>query len=167
MQIFPYTVPCNCKPVDGCSSKGITVCNSENELREAYIFALEHSESKEVIIEKYIQNNGIGFSVWYIVDNGMIHLNLTGDKYVVDPFKNTSLISAASIYPSKYTKKYIESIDTNVRTLMSSLGVKNGVFFMQALIDDDKIYFHEMGIRLSGAYIKLQRQLMVLTTDDD
>jgi len=36
--------------------------------------------------------------------------------------------------------------------MFKSIGLANGTFFMQALVDqeDDQIYFHEMGLRLSG-----------------
>ena len=36
--------------------------------------------------------------------------------------------------------------------MFESIGLANGTFFMQALVDqdDDQIYFHEMGLRLSG-----------------
>ena len=144
------TYPVIVKPVDGCSSKGITVCNNDDELRKAYKYALTYSQCKDVIIEKYIQNNCDGLSVRYIANDGSLYLSLIGDRYVVDPFSRTSLISAAAIFPSKYTELYIETIDANVRKMFQGLGIKNGTFFMQALIDEDKIYFHEMGLRLSG-----------------
>jgi len=141
------------KPVDSSGSRGITVCYSEYEVRKAYIHALSYSKSKRVIIEKYIENNGEGLSVWYIVCNGEASLSLTGDKYVIDPVHKTALTSAVTIYPSKYTEEYIETIDANVRDMVMSIGLRNGVFFLQALIDNGKIYFHEMGLRLSGGLI--------------
>ena len=42
------------KPVDGCSSRGITVCHNDEELSHAIDFALSQSLSSNVIIEKYI-----------------------------------------------------------------------------------------------------------------
>lgn len=141
------------KPVDSSGSRGITVCNSEDEVRKAYACALTFSKSKSVIIEKYIQNNGDGLSVWYIASNGIAHLSLTGDKYIIDPFYKTALTAGVTLYPSKHTKKYIETIDANVKKMVMSVGLKDGVFFLQALVDEGKIYFHEMGLRLSGGLI--------------
>ena len=39
--------------------------------------------------------------------------------------------------------------------MFKSIGIKNGTMFMQALVDQDtkQIYFHEMGLRLSGGLI--------------
>lgn len=141
------------KPVDSSGSRGITVCYSEDEVRKAYAHALSYSKSKNVIIEKYIQNNGDGLSVWYIASDGEAYLSLTGDKYVIDPVNRTALTSAATLYPSKYTKQYIDTIDSNVREMVMSIGLKDGVFFLQALVDEGNIYFHEMGLRLSGGLI--------------
>lgn len=141
------------KPVDSSGSRGITVCTSADEVRRACAYALSFSKSNSVIIEKYIQNEGDGLSVWYIASNGEAHLSLTGDKYVIDPVNNTALTSAATLYPSKYTEEYIDTIDANVKEMVMSIGLVDGVFFLQALIEEGNIYFHEMGLRLSGGLI--------------
>lgn len=142
--VFPVIV----KPVDGCSSKGLTVCYSEEDLDKAYMMALEYSESKKVVVEKYIQNRGVGVSVRYIAENGNLHLSLMGDRFVTAPGEvmTTNLV----IYPSIYTEYYKANIDENVKRMFQSIGIKNGVLFMQALPEGDNIYFHEMGLRLSG-----------------
>ena len=143
---FPVIV----KPVDGCSSKGITVCEKESELETAYNEALKYSESKKVVVEKYIQNKGVGVSVRYIIENGNFHLSLMGDRYVTDPYGKKALTTNVVIYPSKYTEYYQKSIDQNVQKMFKKIGIQNGVLFMQALPEDGEIYFHEMGLRLSG-----------------
>ena len=138
------------KPVDGCSSKGLTVCEKAEELEEAYHEALQYSESKKVVVEKYIQNQGLGVSVRYIIENGNYHLSLMGDRYVTDPYNKTALTTNVVIYPSKYTEYYIDTINKNVQDMFRSIGICNGVLFMQALPEEGELYFHEMGLRLSG-----------------
>ncbi len=138
------------KPTDGCSSKGITVCYAEDELKSAYQTALGFSRCGKIIVEKYIQNGGVGTAVRYIVCNGELYLTLTGDSYVVDPINRTALISALTVYPSKFTAAYQKDIDEKVKNMFKRLGVINGVLFMQALPENSSIYFHEMGLRLSG-----------------
>lgn len=86
------------KPVDGHSSKGVSVCYTEEELKSAYNFALEYSSSKNIIVEKYIQNYGLGLSAWYIVNNSKIFLSLVGDRYIVDPSDGATLICALSLF---------------------------------------------------------------------
>ncbi len=138
------------KPVDGCSSKGISVCYSGDELKQAYDEALEFSESERVIVEKYIENGGTVTSVRYIANDGKLYLSLTGDTYIVDPYHRTALISAVTIFPSKHTDMYVKDIDERVQAMFETIGIKNGVLFMQSLTEGNHLYFHEMGLRLSG-----------------
>lgn len=138
------------KPVDGCSSKGITVCYTEKELKEAYNKALTFSQSGNIIVERYIQNGGIGVAVRYIINNGDFYFSLAGDNYVVDPIKRTAFISALAAYPSKFTADYTNNINEKVISMFKRIGIKNGVLFMQALPENGNIYFHEMGFRISG-----------------
>lgn len=134
------------KPVDSCSSKGLTVCHNNEDLKQAYSYALENSESNKVIIEKYINNGGYVASSRYIASNGQIHLSLVGDRYVVD---GDTLITAFHVFPSKQTEIYLEEVNPKVIRMYESLGINNASFFMQAVPEDD-FYFHEMGLRLSG-----------------
>ncbi len=145
-----FEYPVIVKPVDGCSSKGIEVCFSWGQIKEAYANAIRFSQKKKVIIEKYIENGGIVTSVRYIAHDGNLYLSLTGDTYVVDPIHRKALISALTVYPSKYTNMYLEEIDPKVKEMFKSIDIRNGVLFMQSLPDNNNIFFHEMGFRLSG-----------------
>ncbi len=139
------------KPVDSSSSRGITIVYNREELIIAYKEALKFSNKEHVLVEKYISND-CAFAVRYIAYNGEIHLLLTNDRYVVDPIERKALVGYVAVYPSKLNEKYMKTIDPNVRIMFKKLGIKNGAFFMQALVDPDdgQIYFHEMGLRLSG-----------------
>jgi biotin carboxylase len=138
------------KPVDGSSSKGISVCENEQELRKAHPVALAFSKAKRVLVERFIDNGWVGLSARYIICDGEYFLSLVGDRYVVDAKTRQSLIGAAAFFPSKYTDQYIRDIDANVQRMFKSIGIENGTLFMQALVENDKIFFHEMGLRLSG-----------------
>ena len=145
---FPIIV----KPVDGNSSQGISVCSNVDQVKAAYETAIKHSESKKSIIEKYIDNVGIGVNVRYVAHNKKLHLVLVGDTYTVDPFERTALINAVGIYPSKYTREYIANIDENVKNMFESIGIDHTSLFLQGIYDEG-IYFHEMGLRLSGGLL--------------
>lgn len=138
------------KPVDGASSRGVGVCYSEDQLRKNYKKAMENSARGKVIIEQYIDNGGIVTSIRYIACKGELYLSLTGDTYVVDPINRTALISALTVYPSKYTSYYIDNIDAKAKEMFKSIQFKNGVLFMQSLPQENELFFHEMGLRLSG-----------------
>ena len=141
------------KPVDGCSSKGISVCKSAGEVREAYKKAMDASTCKRIIAEKFIENGGELFGVRYLLRDGEAYPYFIMDTYVADPVGRTSLISAFTYGPSKYMKYYMEHMDANVRKMLKGMGLQNGTAFIQSLPYKGKIYFHEMGYRLSGGML--------------
>jgi len=142
------------KPTDACSSKGLSICKNENELKAAVPYAVSASETGHFIVEKCITSD-YGFGCRYIASDGEIKLSATCDRYTVDEFDGKAHISAAAIFPSKKTAEYIKEIDPKVISMFKSIGLTNGTFFMQALVDqeDGQIFFHEMGLRLSGGLI--------------
>ncbi|MBQ1733404.1 MAG: ATP-grasp domain-containing protein [Lachnospiraceae bacterium] len=149
------------KPVDRCSSIGISVCRSKEEVESAFRLAMDASNCKRIIAEKYIENGGELFGVRYLVQNGEAYPYLLIDTYVADPINRTSLISAFTLTPSKYSAYYMENMDQQVRTMIKGMGITKGTVFFQSLPYKGRIYFHEMGYRLSGGMIyKLTEPLM-------
>ena len=148
LEAIPY--PIIIKPVDGSSSAGITVCRNADEVPSALDKAYAASKSKKIIAEKYIENGGEIFSVRYLLKNGEAYPYFMMDTYVADPIHRTSLISGFTHAPSKYAKYYMENMDASVRRMLKGMGLQNGTAFIQSLPCDGKIYFHEMGYRLSG-----------------
>ena len=140
------------KPVDGRSSIGVSVCRNEEEVKAAIPLALKNSRSRKFIVEKFITSDH-GFGCRYIANDGEIYLSAVNDRYTVDTNGGKAMISNVAIYPSKKIDYFIETINPKVIEMFKSIGIKNGTFFMQALIDDGQIYFHEMGLRLSGGLL--------------
>ena len=149
------------KPVDGSSSVGISVCRERSEVMPAYQKAMDASVCKRIIAERYIDNGGEIFGAKYLIQDGEAYPYLLIDTYVVDPFSRRSLISAFTLTPSKYRDYYLREMDQKVRSMIRGMGLKNGTVFFQSLPYRGKIYFHEMGYRLSGGLIyKLTEPLM-------
>lgn len=139
------------KPTDSYSSKGLSICKNEEELKTAIPFALSFSPSRHFIVEKCITSD-YGFGCRYIANQGEIVLSGVNDRYTVDEFDGRAHISAVSCWPSKKIDSFIKDINPNIISMFKSIGLANGTFFMQALVDqeENQIYFHEMGLRLSG-----------------
>lgn len=142
------------KPVDGSSSAGLFVCWDEPQVIEAVPKSIACSKSGRIIVEKYIMSD-YGFGCRYIANKGEIYLSAVNDRYTVDTAGGKALISSAAIFPSKKIDEFIADINPNIIRMFKSIGIENGTMFMQALVDqhDNKIYFHEMGLRLSGGLI--------------
>lgn len=144
--IFPVIV----KPVDGCSSKGISVCTDKTQLKDAVSAALEFSQAGKVIVEKYMDNGGRLFSFRYFLDEGKCYPYLLMDTYIADPVNKKSLISALSYAPSELAEEYLAQTDLKVRNMLCDMELRNGTVFAQALPYEGKFYCHDMGYRLSG-----------------
>lgn len=138
------------KPVDNGGSRGISVCNCEEELTVAFEKALSYSKRKRVIVEQFMENHGKTISVKYLIRNGVPYLLSVGDRRVLDAHDGKALITSAAIYPASITQHYKETLDEKVRQMLITMGFQNGQLFMEAIPAEDGIYFYEMGYRLSG-----------------
>lgn len=142
--------PCVVKPVDSYSAKGITICNNEEELNESIEFALQFSQTKKYIIEKYMSPaNAECVNIDYVLIDGNIILSAVGDKKVVNQ-KNKAPLTAAVFYPSKHIGEYINDVDEKVKQMFSYLGMKNGTVFIESFFDEDGFAIYEMGYRVGG-----------------
>lgn len=153
------------KPVDGCSSKGISVCRNTAEVRRAYQVAMDASTCKRIVCEKFIENNGALFGVRYLLRDGEAVPYFIMDTYVTDASGDTTPISAFTYAPSQYAEYYMKHMDHNVRRMLKGMGLQNGVAFFQSLPYNGKIYFHEMGYRLSGGMLFKLTEPMVGVND--
>ena len=138
------------KPVDNGGSRGISVCNCEEELKTAVEKALSYSGRKKLIVEQFMENNGKTISVKYLIRNGVPYLLSVGDRRVLDAHNGKALITSAAIYPASITQQYKDTLDAKVCNMLTSMGYQNGQLFMEAIPTEDGIYFYEMGYRLSG-----------------
>ncbi len=139
------------KPVDGCSSKGISVCKNNLELKIAYAKAKEASASGKVVVEQYIDSNGRGFACYYCVDEGKSVPYLLYDRFTADPVRRKCLVSSFVYAPSELSDAFMKNTDRHVRNMIADMGIVNGMVFIQACVYKGKFYFHDMGYRLSGA----------------
>lgn len=141
---FPVIV----KPADYGGHFGISICENERQLYDAIEKALSCSENKTVIVEEYI--SGIEMSSIYNMSNGDIALALVNDKYqVMENGKNT-ILCHATVTPSKYFKKYMETVDPYIRNFLKGIGAQNGIAFFQMIVGEHGIKVFEMGYRLNG-----------------
>ena len=135
------------KPVDNSGSRGICICDDPDEFEEKLKYSLSFSENKHVLLEKYMDCDDVSFE--YKIQDGEIFLSSICDRYI---YKTSEFGSVTSklVYPSKYTTLYLNDTDHNVKNMFKQLGLKNGVLFMQAFVENGIFYFYEMGYRLSG-----------------
>lgn len=142
---FPVIV----KPVDSYASQGITVCYGQEELEKAYEKARQRSKTGKVIVERFIDNSH-GVEMYYTVKGGEVILTAVTDRYVQKLSDEHPPLPTATIFPSQHLDHYLTVLDAKVRNMIRGMGIKNGVLFMQSLIEKENFYLYEMGFRLSG-----------------
>lgn len=136
------------KPVDSSSGYGVSICNNEFDLKNNFKKAINYSFSKKVIVEKYL--NAKEVTIFYIIQNGEIYLSAMADRYTSNGIKEVIPLPVAYIFPSKHLQNYNKFTNEKVIEAFKSIGLKNGVVFIQSFVDEDKFRFYDIGFRLSG-----------------
>lgn len=142
--------PLMLKPADNSGSRGVIRCESEDELKNAFDYAMSFSPTNNVICEKFMDCDGIGVS--YQLKNGEAYFSSTCDRYNYISMLDGSSITGGLIYPSKYTDRYIKEIDGKVKKLLKNCGFNNGMVSLQSFVDNNGFYMCEMCFRPSGGH---------------
>lgn len=143
---FPVIV----KPVDSCSSKGIRVCHSKEELEAAIPFALDYSKSGKYLIEEYMTGDEV-ISYYVMQDGNPIFVGMC-DRYTYKEKEDLVQLPNSYIFPSRYIDSYLQHTDSTVKKMIQGLGLDNGSIFFQCFVDNKGIVrAYEPGYRLNGA----------------
>ena len=142
---FPVMV----KPVDGRSGMGMSVCHKPEELEDAVAKALEVSNCKRFIVERYMGECEDCF-VYYTFKDGFCSLSSIADRYTTDEQSGLSRVCLGATYPSKYIKNYFSRMHNNAVRMFKNIGIRNGVLLMQAFYEDGDFYVYDPGFRLQG-----------------
>ncbi len=142
---YPYIV----KPSDSYGSRGITVCQWEEELHRGYKIAIAASPSGSAVIERFIDYDH-GTELFYTVVNGHIHLTATADRYTVKNGITTVPLPVAEVFPSRHEQDMKTRLDPAIRKMIEGLNIQNGPILIQALFDGHDYYIYEMAYRLTG-----------------
>ena len=143
-------LPVVVKPVDSCSSKGISVCKTMTELKEGIEKALTFSQSKRILIEKYMTGDEV--VLYYTFQDGEPILTAMCDRYTNKEQEGVAQLPTSYVFPSRYLKKYMNETDEKTKNMFRNLGVKHGITFIQSFVDGDGgVRFYEPGYRLNGA----------------
>lgn len=145
--ISEITFPVIVKPSDNGGRKGITICNSPQEYEKALEYAHENSKNGKIIIEEYIKGNEI--IAIYTLKNGKCSLSCLNDKYLSEDKEGSTLCDLV-ISPSKFSERFIKEVDQKVKSLLTTIGAKNGVANFQFIANENGFYAFEMGYRING-----------------
>ena len=136
------------KPVDGSAAKGITICRNEKDLISAIPYALSESNSHEIIVEEYVV--GTEFTAVYTIADGNIVLSCLRDRFPTLDHANVTAQFDASISPSLYYQRYMESVHPYIINLLKSIKMNNGCVFFQGIVNKKRIVVFVCGLRMNA-----------------
>ena len=133
------------KPVDNAGSRGVQYVANEDKLGDAFIEALEHSISKRVLIEKYME--GAEISVEAYVHEGEITILCMSDKVRTPP---PFLLDTIVLFPTcvdSVLKKQI--LDVAIGAIQA-VGLDNAPVHIEIILTPDGPRMVEMAGRGAG-----------------
>ena len=136
------------KPDDGTGGYGISICYNESDLKNNFQKAVNYSNSKKVIVEKYLKSKEV--TIFYIIQNGEIYLSAMADRHTSNGTANVIPLPVAYIFPSEHLQDYCNTQNEKVVEAFKSIGLKNGMMFIQSFVDGDQFRFYDIGYRLTG-----------------
>ena len=143
---YKFHYPIIVKPIDSCARRGISVCQNEEELKEAIPQALSHSALKELVVEDF-----------HFGEEILLALFLKNGKLIYDNFiylKGNSNRPDSAIQYMEHPKSasFHAEILPKVKDLLEQLHMKDGAVFLQGIFSEEQIYFFEMGCRYDGLF---------------
>lgn len=142
--VYPVMV----KPVDNGGGVGMTVAYNEEELKKGVTIALECSNKKRFIVEKYMQCDDMG--MYYTFKDGYCSASCIYDRYTTDEQPGLSRVCLGGTYPSKHLNEYFERMHLNVLRLFKEMGIRNGMLMLSGFYENGEFYVYDTGFRFQG-----------------
>lgn len=142
--VYPVMI----KPVDNGGGVGMTVAYNEDELVEGVKKALDASDKKRFIVEKYMLCDDMG--MYYTFKDGYCSASCIYDRYTTDEQPGLSRVCLGGTYPSKHLDEYFSRMHDNAVRMFKEIGIKNGVLMLSGFYENGEFYVYDTGFRLQG-----------------
>ena len=140
--------PVMIKPVYNGGGVGMTVAYNEEDVIKGVKKALNASNKKRFIVEKYMQCEDMGF--YYTFKDGECSASCIYDRYTTDEQPGLSRVCLGGTYPSKHINEYFERMHNNALRMFKDIGIKNGVLMLSGFYENGEFYVYDTGFRLQG-----------------
>jgi biotin carboxylase len=137
------------KPARGSGARGTSIVRNKEELVAAWRKAEQVDPDRKVLVEQYL--SGPELTVFWLFVDGEYYVYLLGNRHVKHNQEKTIPLPAGYTFPAKSLPDYLRDIAPNVRKMLRSLGVENGMMFMQCIMQDGIAYVYDIGYRLTGS----------------
>lgn len=142
---FPVVV----KPLDLCANRGVSYCYTKDELVDACRYARSLSASDDVIVEKMLR--GGEWYAFYAFAEGEASLVAFNATYS-QPGRPKNCYSVNTT-ATEHVRRFVEEVNPKVVELLGAVGCREGVAWVQVMLDDGDFYLVEMAHRLGADMI--------------
>lgn len=138
------------KPTDSAGSKGVKRIDNLSQLNEAIKNAFDHSFSKRIIIEEFIEQEGCSSdSDCFSVDGVLKFVSFSAQRFDKDA-PNPYTPSAFS-WPSTMTEEQESELSSELQRLITLLGMKTSIYNVETRVGKNgKAYIMEVSPRGGG-----------------
>ena len=144
--VYPVIV----KPADGSGSRGITICNNKEELHAALSVAREAAKGKSVLVEQYV--DAPEATVFWLFLDGTYHVSLLGNRHIKRNQGEENLpLPVGYTYPAAVLPDFLEREAPKMKEMFRSVGIQNGMMFMQCKLVDGVCLVYDIGYRMTGS----------------
>ena len=149
-EIYWYPWPVIVKPTDSAGSKGVTKVNSLAQLKPALEYAFEHSLSKHVIVEEFIEKQGASSDTdSFSIDGKLKFVSFSAQRFdaeAVNPYT-----PSAYSWPSTMTPEEETELTFELQRLLTLLGMRTSIYNIETRIGTNgKPYIMEVSPRGGG-----------------
>lgn len=138
------------KPADSSGARGITICSSQATLQEAVDNAKLFSKSGKVLVERYLTGREV--TVFWVFQDGEYYLTAIGNRHVKrNQGCDVIPLPVGYTFPSSVLPVYQAEIEEKVKAMLRSVGIRNGMMFMQCKVEDEVCVTYDIGFRLTGS----------------
>lgn len=141
--------PLMVKPVDSSGARGVYVVRSANEFCELYERSKSFSKSGGVLVEDYLE--GPEVTVFWVFIDGEYRVFLLGNRHVKHNQEGVIPLPAGYTFPAAVLPRYLSEVAPNVQDMLRSVGVKDGMMFMQCIVRDGIPFVYDIGYRTTGS----------------
>ena len=148
-----FSFPVIVKPVDSSGSKGVSLINSIDDVKEKLEYAMSFSRSKRIIIEEWVEKYGYqiagdGLSI----DGKLVFRYFANDHF--DPKCVNPFVPISASFPYNMPEEVQNKIHDTIQRLLTELGMRTCTYNFDMRIDKDyNVYLMEVAPRDGGNYI--------------
>ena len=145
-----YPWPVIVKPTDAAGSKGVTRVDKAEDLRPALEYAMEHSISRHIIVEEFIDKQGCSSDTDSFSEDGKLKfVSFCAQRF--DAEATNPYTPAAYSWPSTFTKEQEEYLTSEIQRLITLLNLKTVVYNIEVRVaPNGKPYIMELTPRGGG-----------------